>query len=793
MRSKIADGTGDGTVSGQESVDSPRSPLAQPPEGLTGLKTEPPQTYAAGAPAILSSIHHLASRSALIRGSLALRVLNQKGGIDCMSCAWPEPDGQRRIVEFCENGAKAVAWEADGRRVGAEFFRQHSVKELSEQSDYWLGEQGRITHPMVLRSGSTHYEPLSWDEVFRFLARELNDLASPDEAIFYTSGRTSNEAAFLYQLFVRQFGTNNMPDCSNMCHESSAAALGEAIGVGKGTVTLDDFARAEVILIIGQNPGTNHPRMLTTLKDAKQAGAKIVCINPLIEPGLLRFKDPQTLSDVLGEGTALSDLYVQVRINGDVALLKGVMKEMLELEDARPGTAVDWSFVRQKTHGWEEFAADLRQESFETLAIQSGVTRAEMRKLAELLASSQRVIACWAMGLTQHKNAVGTIQEIVNLLLMSGSIGKPGAGLCPVRGHSNVQGDRTMGVWERPWPVFLDRLEQVFDFSPPRQNGLDTVGSIKAMHAGRAKVFFALGGNFLSAAPDTEYTAAALRSTRLTAHVSIKLNRSHLVTGKQALVLPCLGRTEIDLQGSGAQFVTTENSMSVVEISRGRLAPASKHLLSEPALICRMAKAVLGQRTKLDWDALANNYDGVRDLISQCVAGCENYNEKVRHPGGFYLPNNAREGRFDKTKTGRAHFTVHPLPIHSLKPGELVMMTIRSHDQFNTTIYGLNDYYRGIFSERRVILMNLEDVREQGLRKGDVVDLVSHWGAEERLAKRFIVVPYNIPKQNCATYFPEANVLVPVDSVAQKSNTPTSKYVVISIRKQSGVDSGESG
>jgi len=793
MRSKIADGTGGSIVSGQESVDSPRSQLAQPPEGLTGLKTEPPQTYAAGAPAILSSIHHLASRSALIRGSLALRVLNQKGGIDCMSCAWPEPDGHRRIVEFCENGAKAVAWEADGRRVTPEFFRQYSVKELSEQSDYWLGEQGRITHPMILRPGSTHYEPLPWDEVFRLLARELNNLASPDEAIFYTSGRTSNEAAFLYQLFVRQFGTNNMPDCSNMCHESSGAALGEAIGVGKGTVTLEDFARAEVILIIGQNPGTNHPRMLATLKDAKQAGAKIVCMNPLIEPGLLRFKDPQTLSGVLGEGTALSDLYVQVRINGDVALLKGVMKEMLELEDTRPGTAVDWSFVREKTHGWEEFAADLRQESFEALTVQSGVTRAEMRTLAELLASSKRVIACWAMGLTQHKNAVGTIQEIVNLLLMSGSIGKPGAGLCPVRGHSNVQGDRTMGVWERPWPAFLDRLEQVFHFSPPRHHGLDTVGSIKAMHAGRAKVFFALGGNFLSAAPDTEYTAAALRSTRLTAHVSIKLNHSHLVTGKQALILPCLGRTEIDMQSSGAQFVTTENSMGVVASSRGRLVPASEHLLSEPALICRMAKAVLGERTKLDWDGLANNYDRIRDLISPCIAGCENYNEKVRRPGGFYLPNDAREGRFDKTKTGKAHFTVHPLPIHSLNPGELVMMSIRSHDQFNTTIYGLNDYYRGIISERRVILMNLEDVREQGLRKGDVVDLVSHWGAEERLAKRFIVVPYNIPKQNCATYFPEANVLVPVHSVAQKSNTPTSKYVVITIRKQSEVKSGESG
>ena len=775
----------------KQAGDSSPLPAAQPSEVLTGLETEPPKTYAAGAPAVLRSIYHLAARAATIRGARALRVLNQKGGIDCMSCAWPEPDGQRRLAEFCENGVKAVAWEADGRRVTPVFFREHSVKELSERSDYWLGNQGRITHPMVLRAGSTHYEPILWDEVFCLLRQELNGLASPDEAIFYTSGRTSNEAAFVYQLFVRQFGTNNMPDCSNMCHESSGAALSEAIGIGKGTVTLDDFAKAQVILIIGQNPGTNHPRMLTTLKEAKEAGAKIVCMNPLIEPGLLRFKDPQTLSGMLGEGTALSDLYLQVRINGDVALLKGVMKEILELEDARPGAVVDWRFVREKTHGWDEFVSKLREHSFDVLTTQSGVSRAEMRKLAELLASSERTIACWAMGLTQHQNAVGTIQEIVNLLLLRGSIGRSGTGVCPIRGHSNVQGDRTMGVWARPRPAFLDRLEQVFHFSPPREPGLDTVDAIKAMHAGRAGIFFGLGGNFVAAAPDTEFTAAALRNTRLTVHVSTKLNRSHLVTGKQALILPCLGRTEVDVQDSGEQFVTTENSMGIIGTSRGKLDPASEHLLSEPSLICRLAKVVLGSRTKLDWDALAGNYDRIRDLISQCIVGCENYNEKVRRPGGFYLPNRPKDGRFDQTKSGKAQFTVHPLPDHTLKPLELVMTTIRSHDQFNTTIYGLNDNYRGIHSERRVILMNPDDIQEQGLLKGDVVDLVSHWQGEERLARRFIVVPYNVPRRNCATYFPESNVLVPIGSVAEKSNTPTSKYVIITVRKQSEMHSGE--
>ena len=700
-----------------------------------------------------------------------------------MSCAWPEPDGHRRLIEFCENGAKAVAWEADSRRVTAEFFRRYSVGELAEQSDYWLGQQGRITEPVVLRSGATHYDAISWDDAFSLLAQELNALASPDEAIFYTSGRTSNEAAFVYQLFVRQFGTNNLPDCSNMCHESSGAALKETVGIGKGTVTLDDFAQAQVILIIGQNPGTNHPRMLTTLKEAKRAGAKIVTANPLIEPGLLRFKDPKTISGVLGQGTALTDLYLQVRINGDVALLKGAMKELLLMDDAQPGSAIDWSFVREKTHGWEEFSADLRKEPFDTLTAQSGVRREEMRKLAQLLASSQRIIVCWAMGLTQHRNAVATIQEIVNLTLMRGSIGKAGAGLCPVRGHSNVQGDRTMGIWERPRPEFLDRLARVLHFSPPRRYGFDTVESIKAMHDGRAKIFLALGGNFLSAAPDTEYTAEALRRTRLTVQVSTKLNRSHLLTGETALILPCLGRSEIDAQRSGEQFVTTENSMGVVEMSRGRLRPASDQLLSEPALVCRMAKAVLGTRSAIDWDALAADYDRIRDLIAECVPGCEDYNRKVRRPGGFYLPNKPRDGHFDQSATGKATFSVHALPDHSLEPGELVMMTIRSHDQFNTTIYDLDDYYRGILSERRVVLMNPEDIQDRGLQERDVVDLIGTWKGQTRVARRFIVIPYNIPKSNCATYFPEANVLVPVDSVAEKSNTPTSKYVVISVSK----------
>jgi molybdopterin-dependent oxidoreductase alpha subunit len=725
------------------------------------VKVNAPPGSAAGVGGVVRAMSHIISEAGLVRGAKALAVLNQKGGIDCMSCAWPEPDGDRRMAEFCESGAKAVAWEADSRQITASFFERYSVEQLAEQSEHWMGQQGRLAEPMYLREGGTHYEPISWSSAFRLIGRELRALDSPDEAIFYTSGRTSNEAAFLWQLLARRFGTNNLPDCSNMCHESSGVALTETIGIGKGTVTLDDFEKAQVILILGQNPGTNHPRMLTTLKRAKEAGAKIVAINPLIEPGLVRFKDPQEVSGIFGHGTALADLYLQVRINGDTALLKGIMKAMLA------AGAIDQEFIAAKTSGWEALAADLESTDSGALIAQSGISEGQIREAAAMIGSADRIIACWAMGLTQQPNSTATIQEIVNLLLMRGSIGKPGAGVCPVRGHSNVQGDRTMGIYEKPSEQFLDRLGYVFQFEPPRVHGFDTVESIKAMHDGRAKVFLAMGGNFLSASPDTEYTAAALRNTRLTVHVSTKLNRSHVVTGKAALILPCLGRTDSDQDQLVAQFVTTENSMGVVESSQGTLRPLSEEMRSEPAIICGIAQAALG----LDWEAFAKDYDKIRDLIAQCIPGCEDYNRKVRQPGGFYLPNAPRDGNF----TGR--FTVHPLPDHSLQANELVMMTIRSHDQFNTTIYGLDDVYRGISGGRRVIFMNADDISAHGLKAGDSVDLHSR----DRIARGFTVVPYNIPRGNCATYFPEANPLVPIDSVAAKSNTPSSKYVVITV------------
>ena len=769
----------------QEASGSPASlaravPSAQPPLEPKAPTVGPMQEVAGGVPAVMSSIQHAWGEMGPIRGTQLLLKLNQQDGFDCPGCAWPDPDTHRSVAEFCENGAKAVAEEGTLARITPEFFRQHSVAELAAQSDLWLGKQGRLTHPMVLREGDTHYEPISWEGALALVAEELNALGSPDEACFYTSGRTSNEAAFLYQLFVRQFGTNNLPDCADLCHESSGTALNEVIGIGKGTVTLEDFEKAEAIFVIGQNPGTNHPRMLTSLQAAARRGCQIVSINPLPETGLNRFKHPQELIQLIGPGTAINRLWLPVRINGDVALLKGLGKALLEEEARRPGQVVAKDFIKQRTTGYEAYVEALRAISWDEVVEQSGVPAEQIRAAAQILASSDRTIFCWAMGLTQHQNAVANIQEIANLALMRGSIGKPGAGLCPVRGHSNVQGDRTMGIVEKPAPTFLEALKREFSFEPPRNPGLDTVATIRAMHAGQVKVLFALGGNFLSATPDTEFTAEALRRTRLTAHVSTKLNRAHLVHGRRALILPCLGRTERDVRKGGEQFVTVENSMGVVHTSRGAVEPASEHLRSEPDIVAGLARAVLGERSRLDWQGLVEDYDRVRERIARVVPGFQDFNRRVREPGGFYLPNGPREGRFT-TADGKARFTVHPLPRIELAPGQLLMMTIRSHDQYNTTLYGLDDRYRGILNGRRVVMLNPEDMRALGLSEGQVVDLTSHFRGEQRVARRFVVVPYRIPRRCAATYFPETNVLVPIDNFAEKSRTPASKSVVISV------------
>ena len=770
-------------------VDTSKPTWEVPLEDPKALKIKEPSTLAGGIPAIITSLSHTTHEMGVVRGGQALLKINQKGGFDCPGCGWPDPDDNRAFTEFCENGVKAVAHEATTKVITEEFFDQWSIKALGQQSDYWLGQQGRLTHPMVKEVGSTHYRPIAWEEAFIKMATHLHALDDPNEAIFYTSGRTSNEAAFLYQLFARLYGTNNLPDSSNMCHESSSVALKEVIGIGKATVTLDDFQQADAIFILGQNPGTNHPRMLATLQKAARRGCQIVSINPLPEAGTTRFIHPQEVTTWLGHGTPLATLFLPVKINGDVPLLKGLMKELLEREDQQPGTILDMAFIQQYTHGFDDFAAALRQVSWDDIVEGSGIPREDIHKAVDIVVNAKSIICTWAMGMTQHKNAVANMQEIINLLLLRGNIGRQGAGPCPVRGHSNVQGDRTMGITENPAPDFLDRLRKVFDFQPPTERGLDAVRGIKAMHEGRAKVFIALGGNFLSATPDTSYTAEALSRCRLTVHISTKLNRAHLVTGHEALILPALGRTDQDSQSGNLQYVTTENTMGIVQPSQGKLEPVSPDIRSEVNIVGNLAKATFARRRgpgqHINWDHLMDNYDEIRALISQAIPGFDNYTTRVQHPGGFYLPNPVRDSRIFLTATNKANFTVHPLPKITLEPGQLLMTTIRSHDQYNTTIYGLNDRYRGVKSGRRVVLMNQADMEERGLSKGDLLNITSHHEGHTRTAEQFTVIPYPIPRTCVATYFPEANILVPIDSVADKSNTPTSKSVVVTIRHHS--------
>ncbi|MFB6538487.1 FdhF/YdeP family oxidoreductase [Streptomyces noursei] len=734
-----------------------------------------PQHSAVGIPAITHALKISQQQMGVRRTALTLLRVNQKNGFDCPGCAWPEGD-KRHAAEFCENGAKAVAEEATLRRVTPDFFAAHPVADLATRSGYWLGQQGRLTHPMYLPEGAEHYEPVTWERAFDLIAEELTALDSPDEAVFYTSGRTSNEAAFLYQLFAREFGTNNLPDCSNMCHESSGSALTDTLGVGKGSVLLEDLYKADLIIVAGQNPGTNHPRMLSALEKAKAGGAKIISINPLPEAGLERFKNPQTPRGLAGGGTALTDLFLQVRLGGDQALFRALNRRILETDGA-----LDEDFLREHTHGFEEFAALARagEDADDTLRA-TGLTHDEIERALAMVLASERTIVCWAMGLTQHKHSVPTIQEVVNFLLLRGNIGRPGAGVCPVRGHSNVQGDRTMGIFERPAPAFLDALEEEFGFAPPREHGYDVVRAIRALRDGHAKVFFAMGGNFVSATPDTDVTEAAVRRARLTVHVSTKLNRSHAVTGARALILPTLGRTERDRQASGDQFVTVEDSMGMVHASRGRLEPAGPRLLSEPAIVARLARRVLGDRSSTPWEDFEQDYATIRDRIARVIPGFEDFNAKVAHPGGFALPHAPRDSRSFPTATGKANFTAAPVEFPTAPEGRLLLQTLRSHDQYNTTIYGLDDRYRGIKNGRRVVLVNPDDADRLGFADGAYADLVSEWtDGSERRAPGFRVVHYPTARGCAAAYYPETNVLVPLDHTADTSNTPASKSVVV--------------
>lgn len=762
-----------------------REPNAENPFTLLDLKLTHVEKAAAGVPAVMAAFSDLFEEKTPVRGMRALFKMNQMGGFDCPSCAWPDPDDERSVLgEYCENGAKALAEEATTKKVTPEFFKQNSVYDLAKLDDYQIGKMGRLTDPMYLAPGATHYEPISWDHAFKKIAEHFNALESPDQAAFYTSGRTSNEASFVYQLFAKEFGTNNMPDCSNMCHETSGSALRPTIGIGKGTVTLEDFYDAEVIVIIGQNPGTNAPRMMSALAKGKKNGAKIIAINPLPEAGLMGFINPQSVKEILIGGVQLADLYLPVKINGDMALLKALELLLIEFEKQNPGKVFDEDFIKNKTVGYEDFMKQFDQYKLDELAELSGVSQEALRQAAEMMAFKKKIIVSWGMGLTQQPNGVDMIREILNILLLKGSIGKPGAGVCPVRGHSNVQGNRTMMIDEKPTDEQLDRLENFYGFKVPRKHGYDVVRAIKAIHEEKIKIMFCMGGNFISATPDTTYTANALRKLNLLVSVSTKLNRGHLVHGKEALILPTYGRSDKDIVNGEVQIITTENSMGVVQSSKGMLDAVSDNLINETQIVCRMAMATLGDRSVVNWQRFHDSYDAVRDDIEQCIPGFTDYNVRVRQKGGFYLPNAARdEQSFSKELGGRAPFTLTEIPDNTLASDEYMMATTRTHDQFNTTIYGLDDRYRGIKNERRVIFMNQKDIDKAGFKAGDKVDLFNYDDGIERVAPLFIIVSYQIPEKNTVTYFPETNVLVSVNNVVKESNMPASKYVKIKIKK----------
>ena len=751
------------------------------------LQVGPPEHHAAGVRAVTVALERGIEQAGLMRTAKALTRLNHRKGFDCPGCAWPEPQGRRRPAEFCENGAKAVAEETTLRTVTPDFFAAHSVPELLGRTDFWLGNQGRLTSPMVLREGDEHYTPISWDASFALIAAHLN-ATTPDRAIFYTSGRTSNEAAFLYQLLVRSYGSSNLPDCSNMCHESSGSALTEAIGIGKGSVSLADIHEADLVLVVGQNPGTNHPRMLTALSETKHNGGHIVAVNPLPEAGLFNFRDPQTVAGVIGGGTELADDFLQIKIGGDLALFQALGHLLVTAEDQAPGSVLDTDFVRKSTNGYEEYATARRSIDWDEIDAATGLERAQIEQLAQRLIASERTIICWAMGLTQHKNSVPTLKELTNLLLIRGMIGKPGAGVCPVRGHSNVQGDRTMGIWEKMPEKFLSALDAEFGITSPRTHGFDTVDALRAMGRGNVDVFVGMGGNFASATPDTAATENALRSIGLTVQISTKLNRSHLVHGRTALILPTLGRSDLDdAHPGGAQFVSVEDSMSAVHPSRGRLDPVSDELLAEPVIICRLARVLLGTGHPVAWEAMAADYDVIRDHVSRVIPGFEDYNRRIRTKNGFVLPHPPRDTRTFSTPSGRAEITVNELTYPKVPAGRLLLQTLRSHDQYNTTIYGLDDRYRGISDARRVVMINPADLAAFGLVDRQMVNVISEWptadGITERVAENFRVVAYPTTKKgSAAAYYPEANVLIPTDSVADTSGTPTSKSVIVRLQ-----------
>ncbi|MCY7403926.1 MAG: FdhF/YdeP family oxidoreductase [Cryobacterium sp.] len=743
------------------------------------LTIKKPKKSAAGVEAVLVALERGIAQAGVVRTARSLLRLNQRDGTDCPGCAWPESQGHRKSAEFCENGAKAVAEEATLRTVTPEFWAKHSIAELAEKTEYWLGNQGRITHPVVIRPGDTHYSQISWDDAFELIGESIRATV-PERTVFYTSGRTANEAAFMYQLFARSIGTNNLPDCSNMCHESSGSALNPTIGIGKGTVSLEDIHQAELIFVIGQNPGTNHPRMLSALAECKDNGGKVVAVNPLPEAGLFNFKDPQTASGVLGKGTNLADEFLQIKVGADLALFQALGHLLLEEEERVPGSVVDHEFVAANTDGIDAYRAARKTIDWGETETATGLSRLEIAKVAQMMVKSKATIICWALGLTQQPHSVNTLKEIINLLLLQGNFGKPGAGACPVRGHSNVQGDRTMGVWEKPKEWMLDALDKEFGITSPREHGLDAVDTVEAFENDEVDVFMSMGGNFALACPDTVALEGAMQRVGLTVSVSTKPNRSHVMHGRTSLILPTLGRTDTDdKHPGGRQVLSVEDSMSVVRTTQGRLKPVSEHLLAEPVIVARMARATLGDDHSVNWKGMAEDYDVIRDHIARVLPGFEDFNKRLKTKNGFVLPNPPRDTRSFATDIGRARFTVSPLEYLTPPAGHLILQTMRSHDQYNTTFYGLDDRYRGISGGRRVILINKDDAIDMGFADGAMVDVISTFQGSERRADKFRLVAYPTPRGCVAAYFPEANALMHRELVARESNTPGYKAMAV--------------